>query len=339
MSDRFGMTRPSTSSIMGQVMLALVPGTLVVAHTLGPGVIINLIVLVFTSLACEAAIMLLRQRRIVPVLADGSIVLAAWLLALCLPPSLPISQLVLGAVTMTILGKHVYGGLGQNPFNPAMVGYAVLLISFPKSMTLWFDPDALSALSGHGFKAFPAWWDLKWQPSSLSAQWDSVTQATPLDQLRTFERQNSNADLTQVLSIDAASLPTRPWFEISLAWLVGGLFLLMRGIIRWHIPVAMLLAATLSHFMVGVFSPNATLPVWSALLYGGLMFGAFFIATDPVTAPSSLRARLCYGAGIGVLTVVFRTSSNYPEGVAFAVLLMNAATPLIDRLFVRGSRS
>lgn len=334
MSRGLGIARRSTPSIMSQVMLALIPGTLVSAYTLGPGVIINITVLVLISLCCEATVVLLRKRNVIPVLSDGSIVLAAWLMALCLPPSLPISQLVLGAVTMTVLGKHVYGGLGQNPFNPAMVGYAVLLISFPKSMTFWFDPDATMALSANGIKALPAWWELKWQPASVSTQWDSITQATPLDQLRSINRQNSAVSSTQAVSPNGPDLRTKPWFAISLAWLLGGLFLLLRGIIRWHIPFALLLAAALSHFMVEIFSPNATLPVGSALLYGGLMFGAFFIATDPVTAPSSLNARLIYGAGIGVLSVVLRTSSNYPEGVAFAVLLMNAVTPLLDRLFV-----
>ena len=324
---------------MGQVMLALIPGTMVMVHALGTGVIINLVVLTLSSVACEAGLLALRKRPVFSVLADGSIILAAWLLALCLPPALPINQLILGAVAMTVLGKHVYGGLGQNPFNPAMVGYAILLISFPQSMTLWFDPIVLSELSAEGFTSFSNWWNLKWQPALYVHQWDSVTQATPLDSLRTVQRQ----DLTPNPALNQTTVTTRvstsPWFEISIAWMIGGLYLLALGIIRWHIPVAMLLTTAFAHLVHAGFYPDASLNPLSALMYGGLMLGAFFIATDPVTAPSSTRARLCYGAGIGVLIVVLRTSSNDPEGVAIAVLLMNSVTPLLDRLFVLETRS
>ena len=330
-------TRP-TSSIMGQVMLALVPGTVVTSYTLGSGVLINITVLVLVSLACESVALVVQKRQIIPALSDGSIVLAAWLLALCLPPSLPITQLIFGAMVMTVLGKHVYGGLGQNPFNPAMVGYAVLLISFPKTMTLWFDPDSLAHLSANGIKALPEWWKMKWHPLPLNTQWDSITQATPLDKLRTLERQFQTKITSQTSINDAINFQTYPWLAISVAWTIGGLYLLFRGIIRWHIPVAMLTAAALSHWVIGLISNDYSLPVWSALLYGGLLFGAFFVATDPVTAPSSQRARLYYGAGIGILTVVLRTNSNYPEGVAFAVLLMNSTTPLLDRVFVLDKR-
>ena len=324
---------------MGEVMLALIPGTMVVSYFLGPGVLINLTLSVLVAIACEAAVLRLRKRDIFSTISDGSIVLAAWLLALCLPPSLPISQLVFGAITLTILGKHVYGGLGQNPFNPAMVAYAVLLISFPKSMTLWFDTDAALSLSAYGPDSWSAWWQLKWRVGFPGAPWDSITQATPLDQLRTLNHQNLVVNAIQSAELDTSSLSTTPWFEISFAWLLGGLYLLARGIIRWHIPIAMLIAAALFHVVLSYFFSEPSPPTWSALLYGGVIFGAFFIATDPVTAPSSTRARLCYGAGIGVLTMALRSSSNYPEGVAFAVLLMNAATPLFDRMFTLEARS
>ncbi len=321
--------RRSTASIMMQVMLSLVPGTVLMMHWLGPGVLINWVVLIAASVLCEATVMRLRQRSIKTALNDGSIVLAAWLLALCIPPSLPISQLIVGAVTLSVLGKHVYGGLGQNPFNPAMVGYAVLLISFPKTMTLWFDPNL--AVSWTTPAVWADWWNLKWFANPSVAPWDSITQATPLDRLREFRNQSA--------SVSINSLHTSPWRELSVAWLMGGVYLLARGVIRWHIPVAVLTAAIIALTVQSYLSPNTTLPVWSAMLYGGMVFGAFYVATDPVTAPSSVRARLLYGASIGLLSVILRTHSNYPEGFAFAVLLMNASVPLLDRWFVLDKRS
>jgi len=328
MNSPFALSTRSTASIMTQVMLALIPGTFVMMWLLGPGIWINLAVVVLTATLCEALVLKLRHKPIGFTLADGSIVLAAWLLALCLPPTLPISHLILAAVAMTVLGKHVYGGLGQNPFNPAMVAYAILLISFPKAMTLWFDPSRL--IDWPNTSSLLTWWQLKWNPAVITAHWDSITQATPLDRLRTAARPGHTLDLN--------TLARAPWWEINTAWFLGGLFLLIRGIIRWHIPVAVLGTAVAAHFIHSFLYPDTAIPIGSAVMYGGLIFGAFFIATDPVTAPSSVRARLCYGMGIGLLTVILRTSSNYPEGVAFAVLLMNAVAPLLDRLFVMDRR-
>jgi len=328
MISRFELKRPSTASIMSQVMLALVPGTLLMMWWLGAGVWINVLVVVLISVLTEAAVLLLRQKPVSTTLADGSIVLAAWLLALCLPPTLPISHLVVGAVAMTLLGKHVYGGLGQNLFNPAMVGYAVLLISFPKSMTLWLDPNTMSQWPD--VSSMFAWWQFKWHPESIAQSWDTITQATPLDRLRTLQRQSLPMDVTLVNQ--------SPWWELNIAWLLGGLFLLVRGIIRWHIPVTVLLSVIVLHWVHGTFFAANALPTPQAVMYGGVIFAAFFIVTDPVTAPSSRQARLCYGLGIGAIAVWLRTTSNYPEGIAFAILLMNAAVPLLDRLFVLDRR-
>ncbi len=310
-------------------MLALIPGSILMVYWLGPGVLMNLTVSVLVAVACEALCLRCRQRAITPMIADGSIVLAAWLLALCLPPAFPFGPLIVGTLAMCVLGKHLYGGLGQNLFNPAMVGYAVLLVSFPTAMTTWTQPGELTAFNDTA--NWGSWWALKWHGvSSLGGSWDAITQATPLDHLRSLERQS--------LIVDVDALHSPPWRALSLAWLAGGLYLLVRGIIRWHIPVAMLVAAALTHLAYRFFFPEYSLPLLPALFYGALMLGAFFIATDPVTAPSSVRSRLCYGAGIGVLSMVIRTSSNYPEGVAFAVLLMNATTPLLDRWFVLDKR-
>lgn len=309
---------------MMQVALALVPGTAVMTYWFGAGVLINIVVIVGVSILCEALAQRLRHRPIQPALLDGSIVLAACLLGLCLPPGLPFYELIVGAIGMTLLGKHVFGGLGQNPFNPAMVGYAILLISFPKTMTAWPEPFSLTNALNSG--AGLLWWDIKTSAHSVSEQWDAISQATPLDRLRGLERQAlTTHQLTQSLW---------PWNLLNVAWLFGGLFLLARGIIRWHIPIALLLSASVAHGLYYLMFPQYTLPPSSMMLSGAMMLGAFFIATDPVTAPSSQYARLLYGAGIGLLTVTLRAFSNYPEGIAFAVLLMNCTVPLLDRLFV-----
>lgn len=204
---------------MGAVMVALLPGTLLMVHWFGPGVLMNLLVVVLTALVSEAACLRLRRRALQPVIADGSMVLAAWLLALCLPPSVPFGQLIVGAVAMSVLGKHLYGGLGQNPFNPAMVGYAVLLVSFPTSMTTWMDPGQFTALT-HASN-WADWWALKWQYESSLPHWDAITQATPLDRLRSLER--------QALTPNINELHSPPWRAISLAWLVGGGFYCLKA--------------------------------------------------------------------------------------------------------------
>jgi len=319
----------TTTRIMTQVMLALLPGTAIMTWYLGAGVLINILVIVLTAVACEALVLTLRKRAVRNTVYDGSIVLAAWLLALCLPPSLPVSQLIIGGIAMTLLGKHLYGGLGQNPFNPAMVGYALLLISFPQSMTLWLVTDAIPQLPNSSNAM--TWWLVKWQPSIVADSWDSIAQATPLDRLRQSTPISNQGSHTVNSEVFAASA----WWKINFAWLLGGTYLLWQRTIRWHIPLSLLGTLFLLHFGYQLWNPTEALPTAWAMVSGGALFGAFFIATDPVTAPSSRTARLCYGAGIGLIIFILRTSSNYPEGVAFAVLLMNACVPLLDRMLVR----
>jgi len=304
-------------------MLALIPGTTLMVWWLGPGVLINLCVLILGAMFFEAVVLTLRKRSVAVPLTDGSIVLAAWLLALCLPPSLPVSQLIVGAGVMTLLGKHVYGGLGQNPFNPAMVAYAFLLISFPQTMTLWLDPKSTLHIGDNAH--WLNWWYAKWPMGDVGSPWHGITQATPLDRLRNAANQSAPLDATLLLQ--------SPWWKINLAWLLGGIFLLYKGVIRWHIPAAMLLTIVTLQFIHNGWNPSQATPIWMVITSGGILLGAFFIATDPVTAPSSRQARLCFGVGIGTLTFVLRNHSHYPEGVAFAVLLMNATVPLLDRLF------
>ncbi len=323
-----GFPRRSVGRIMSHVMLALLPGTLVLAWMIDTAVLSNVLAAVVTALCVEAALLRLRGRRIRPALGDGSIALAAWLLALCLPPSLPLWQLIVGVSVMTTLGKHLYGGLGQNPFNPAMVAYAVLIVSFPVTMTDWpTSGEVTSEVS---------------MPATQGQRWDAMTGATPLDRLREIRQTEANtprsASDTAVSVADyrkhASELILHSaWTWVSIAWLCGGLYLLLFRVITWHIPVSVLAALAVLYAGQTLIFSSMALPVVPALLSGAIMLGAFFIATDPVSAATSNRGKLVYGAGIGLFTYIIREFSSYPEGFAFAVLLMNTCVPLIDYLF------
>lgn len=395
-----GHRRRGIAGLMGEVMLALVPGTLLHAWLIGPGVLGRLALAVLAALALEALVLQARGRPVRPALADGSVALAAWLLVLAVPPTLPPGQLLVGVAAAVLLGKHLYGGLGQNPFNPAMLGYAVLIVSFPITMTTWPQsaagaaPSALVAgappasigMSGNAANApaapigtsgtaadappvstgtsgtaadappDPFGTGAAASPSATVA-WDAITGATPLDGLRTLERlrrdalsadrpsgddahagtapDTAPADTNAPGGIDpAAVMLDSPWPWVNGGFLVGGLWLLARGVIGWRIPLSVLGTLALLHAVHGAVASVPQPPVHAELLAGAAILGAFFIATDPVSAASGPRARLVYGAGIGALTFVLREFGAYPEGIAFAVLLMNATVPLLDRLSV-----
>lgn len=296
----------SVPRVMFQVLLALVPVVGVQVHLFGPRLLVVLAVACVAALSCEALALALRRRNPQPSVRDGSVLVTAVLLALAVPPTLPLWLVVFGVAVAVLIAKHAYGGLGQNPFNPAMVGYAVLLVSFPLEMTRWPAPGA---------------------------EWDAMTGATALDTLRTGLRQSYT--MQEILSGPAFGQVGATGGEwINLAALAGGLYLLARGIIRWHIPAAMLAGLAIPAALANLFDPGAHAGAAFHLAAGATMLGAFFIATDPVSAATSDRGRLLYGAGIGALTWVIRTWGGFPDGVAFAVLLMNLAVPLIDRYTV-----
>ena len=339
--------RRGVAALMLEVMLALVPGTLLYAWLIGPDVLVNVALATLAALAVEALALRVRSRPVLPALADGSVALAAWLLALAVPPTLPAGELLIGVAAAVLLGKHLFGGLGHNPFNPAMLGYAVLLVSFPVSMTGWPASAAAPALAppsslvsaqadaprakslADGGKASGAASDT----AIPSPGWDAVSAATPLDRLRTLEREagSEGYDAAEQAFVERA-IAGSPWPWINAGFLVGGLWLLARGAIGWRIPGSLLGTLALLHAGYGLFGGVPQPPVHQELLAGAAVLGAFFVATDPVSAPSAPRARLLYGAGIGALTFALREFGAYPEGIAFAVLLMNASVPLLDRL-------
>jgi len=296
----------SVQRVMLQVLLALLPVAAVQLWLCGPGTLRLLAIASITALACEALALRLRRQAPQPFLRDGSVLVTAALLALALPPSLPWWLAVFGTAVAVLLGKHAYGGLGQNPFNPAMVGYAVLLVSFPLEMTRWSAPGA---------------------------GWDALTGATALDALRTGLRESYTIEeIRRGAEFGTIGAADAEW--VNLAALAGGLYLLARRIVRWQIPVAMLLGIALPAALAHGLDPGAHAGAMFHLASGATMLGAFFIATDPVSAATSDRGRLIYGAGIGLLTWIIRSYGSYPDGVAFAVLLMNLVVPLIDRVTV-----
>jgi electron transport complex protein RnfD len=314
------------SRLMRQVLLALVPGTLLAIYFFGWGVLINLMLSVVAGLLAEAMMLALRGRPLKPFLSDGSVIVTAWLLAVCLPPLAPWWLPVVGIVFAVIVAKQLYGGLGYNLFNPAMVGYVVLLVSFPREMTHWMLPHGV-ALTSLGFVDALNLVFGGHLPAALA--WDALSGATPLNATKTGLGQGIPLVTIQQAPI-FGGLGGAGWEWVALGWLLGGLWMLWRKVITWRIPVAMLSAFALMAAMFHAFDPQHHAGVPFHLLSGGVMLGAFFIATDPVSASTTPRGQLIFGAGIGLLAYLIRGFAGFPDGVAFAVLLMNIAAPLID---------
>lgn len=316
----------TVSIIMLKVLLALVPGIVAYVWVYGGGVLVSLALASATALASEAAMLKLRERPIKPFLMDGSALVTAWLLALALPPLAPWWLVVVGTLFAIVIAKQLYGGLGYNPFNPAMVGYAVLLISFPVIMTQWPAPLALAQAQ---LSFADQWAYIFQQVLPVGVQVDAITSATPLDYLKTqLKLQHAVADIRQA--------PLFGLFGgqggeiVAGAYLLGGLYLLQQRIISWHVPVAFLGALALFAGLFHLWQPQQYAAPLFHLFGGASMLCAFFIATDPISGPTTPRGKLIFAAGIGALTWVIRTYGGYPDGVAFAVLLLNLCVPLID---------
>jgi electron transport complex protein RnfD len=320
-------------SVMGAVVIGLAPVTLFSVYLFGWPALFLLVVTIAAGLATEAVMLRLMGRPVRAHLLDGSAVVTCLLLALSLPASTPWWIAVLGAVFGIAVGKQLYGGLGANPFNPAMIARVMLLISFPKELSTWpaikplFSGQALSFSEGlavtFGGDKTPAL-----PPDAASA-------ATPLGHLKTELTLNRTVEeiLGQGYSHSQALFGTLSGSagETSAVLIVlGGLYLWWRGIIDWRIPGSMIAGTAAMALVFHVYDPSAFPGVGFHLFNGSLLLGAFFIATDMVTSPTTPRGQLIYGAGCGVLTYVIRTWGGYPEGVSFAVVLMNACVPLID---------
>lgn len=315
----------SVTKQMITLLFALIPAISTIVYFFGPAVLITIILAIVVALLAETLMLKLRDRPLKPFLTDGSAVVTAVLLAIALPPLAPWWLTTIGIIFAIVFAKHLYGGLGYNPFNPAMVAYVLLLISFPLEMTSWLP---VASLSEHSIDLSSAF-QLIFNGQATGLSIDALSGATPLDAMKTQLGllQTPAQIIEQPLFSDFAG---KGWQSINIAFALGGIFLIYRRVISWHIPVAMLVALTLISTLTYLVSPETTATPLFHLLSGGTMIGAFFIATDPITAATTIKGRLIFGAGVGLLTYIIRVWGGYPDGIAFAVLLMNMLTPLID---------
>ncbi|MBX2808355.1 MAG: electron transport complex subunit RsxD [Cellvibrionaceae bacterium] len=327
-SSPHSLTQNNTGALMRWVIAATLPGFIALCYFFGWGIVINLALSCITAVACEACILRLRGRPVAFYLKDCSALVTAVLLGLALPPYAPWWLVLIGSATAIILAKQLYGGLGFNPFNPAMVAYVVLLISFPVEMTRWGLAQDLLA-QGQTLPELTT--TLQWVFTQHTALLDAYTGATPLDLFKNAQGLMAAQIYEQHPLFSQARFAGVGWEWVNLGFLLGGLFLLYKKIFTWHAPVSMLAALTLmaALFYDGGSSQSGGSPLLH-LLSGSTMLGAFFIITDPVSSASSPRGRIIYGALIGVLIYIIRVWGNYPDATAFAVLLMNFAAPFID---------
>lgn len=317
---------PTVSTIMLKVLLALVPGIVAYVWVYGGGILITLTLATITALLSEAMLLKLRKRPIQPFLSDLSAVVTAWLLALALPPLAPWWLVVVGTFFAIVIAKQIYGGLGSNPFNPAMVGYAVLLISFPLIMTQWPAPLNLAQVP-LGFVDQLQFIFNNTLPIGIKT--DAITSATPLDYLKTqlmLKHEVNNIMQAPIFG----SFGAKGGELVTGGYLIGGLYLLQQRIISWHLPTAFLTILGLSAGVFYLANPSHFAPPLFHLMSGASMLCAFFIITDPVSGPTTPKGKLYFAAGVGMLTYLIRIYGGYPDGVAFAVLIMNMCVPLID---------
>lgn len=303
----------SIPGVMHTVVLSLMPGALMGVYLFGLPALLTIVIAVASCVAFEAWMQWLMDRKIS--VFDGSAILTGLLLAMNLPSSAPWWLTIIGSAVAIIIGKQLYGGLGQNIFNPALVARVFLLIAWPVQMTTFLPPSAMLAKGA-----------------------DAVSSATPLSAIKMeLMSHKANIDISALpqpstsdllLGVHGGSLG-----EVSIiALLIGGLYLLYKKIITWHIPVSFLGTALLFSAIMWLVDPMKYANPVFHILTGGMILGALFMATDYVTSPVTNKGMLVFGAGCGFLTILIRLFGGYPEGVSFAILLMNLGTPLIDKL-------
>ncbi|MBN2765580.1 MAG: RnfABCDGE type electron transport complex subunit D [Paludibacteraceae bacterium] len=286
---------------MTGVIIALIPALLVGFYFFGLGAL----VVTLTSVAACVLIEYLIQKYLLkeqPSIMDGSAALTGLLLAMNLPSNLPLWMIIIGAIVAIGIGKMSFGGLGNNPFNPALVGRVFLLISFPVQMTTWPRPVPFS-----------------------TAYLDAETAPTVLSMLK-----ENFGELPSTMEMFLGNMGGSLGEISAIALLIGMAYMIIRKIISWHIPVSILATVFIFAGILHLANPEVYAAPAMHLFSGGLMLGAVFMATDYVTSPMNPRGMLVYGVGIGVITVVIRAFGAYPEGVSFAILIMNAFTPLIN---------
>lgn len=313
----------SVTRLMLAVVAALVPGVITSIYWQGWGVLWQILLALLVGAVVESVALMLRREPVVFMLRDGSVVVLALLLGLALPPQAAWWLNVYATGFAVLIAKHAFGGLGQNPFNPAMAGFVFVLVCFPRQVTDWPAFTAPALVTQGPLDALRALF--------VGTPVDALSGATVLEFTRSEARR-------MVMISEMAGAPAFGRFGgrgqewINLAFLIGGLYLVARRIVSWRIPFGVLTSLALIALVMHGLDDERFHPALLQLFSGATMLGAFFIATDPVTAATTPRGQLVYGFGVGALIFVARHWSNYPDGVALAVILMNALAPLIDRL-------
>ncbi|WP_291854754.1 RnfABCDGE type electron transport complex subunit D [Marinilabilia sp.] len=294
------------------VIIALIPALLASLWYFGIGALIVTLTAIAACVLFEWVIQKYLMKA-TPSISDGSAAVTGLLLAFNMPSNLPIGLIIIGAAVAIGIGKMSFGGLGNNTFNPALVGRVFLLISFPVQMTSWPVPVA-----------------------SRFQYLDATTGATPLSVVK--EGLSSGASLSELmgeipsyLNLFMGNMGGSAGEIAGITLVLGVLYLLWRKIITWHIPVSVLGSVAVFAAILNISDPESYAGPLFHLLTGGVLLGAFFMATDYVSSPMSKKGMLLYGVGIGLITVLIRVYGSYPEGVSFAILIMNAFVPLIDR--------
>ena len=306
---------------MLRVLVALLPGIAAYVWFFGAAILVQIALASMTALAAEAVMVGLRGKPVMMFLSDGSALVTAWLIALTFPPIAPWWLTVIGVLAAIVVAKHLYGGLGQNPFNPAMVAFALMIVAYPSLMSQWPAAD---------FTDFAPQWNAIFGLREL----DAITMATPLDALRTaLHTADARTSVAGVLGSNATfgNIGGKGWEWVAAGYLAGGLWLLQQRIITWHMPVAFLTMLLVISGGFSLYDASRFADPSFQLFTGGAMLAAFFIVTDPVSGCTTPRGKLIFAAGIALLTWIIRTFGAYPDGIAFAVLMMNIAAPLIDR--------
>ena len=291
------------------VLIALIPALIVSFIYFGLGAAIVTVTSVAACVFFEWAITKFILKKEKTTICDGSAIITGILLAFNLPSNLPVWIIIIGALVAIGVGKMSFGGLGNNPFNPALVGRVFLLISFPVQMTSW-PVNTFSAM----------------------ASVDGISSATPLALMKQAIHGNADAlkEIPDSLSLLLGTNPGSLGEVSALALLIGLAYMLWKKIITWHIPVTIIATVFVFAGLMNLVNPEVYASPLTHLLTGGLMLGAIFMATDYVTSPMSKKGMIIYGIGIGFFTVVIRLFGAYPEGMSFAILIMNAFTPLIN---------
>ncbi len=323
----------SVKKLMYGVIIALIPALAVSFYYYGIGALIVTLTAVVFSVIFEWLItkFILKQT---PNIMDGSAVITGLLLAFNVPSNLPIHIIIIGALVAIGIGKMTFGGLGNNPFNPALVGRVFLLISFPVQMTSWPMPGT-RLINWYASKS-EMLIDGEMIKMVGEHRLDAITGATPLgvmkEGLKNGDAMSNITDqIPSHMQMFYGAMGGSLGEIAAVALILGGIYLIVRKIITWHIPVSTIVTAVVFSGIFWLINPEQNADPLFHLLTGGLLLGAIFMATDYVTSPMTPKGMLVFGAGIGFLTIIIRVFGAYPEGVSFAILIMNAVVPIINK--------